>query len=124
MASAASVCGLAANKGTLPKGDVPVGMDIWHNSNQCSNCGDIWNNANQITDPRTIALWYGTAAVGPVAYSYFTEGAILSTASDLWISTGYPGFKVVQWTAEQGVSPQTPSWLDIFEMGLDKIRRH
>ena len=43
--------------------DVAVGTDIWHNSPQCPNCADVWSNTNQITDPRTIALWYGASAL-------------------------------------------------------------
>jgi RHS repeat-associated protein len=31
--------------GTLPNGDVPVGMDIWRNSPACPNCGGIWKES-------------------------------------------------------------------------------
>ena len=55
--------------GLLPNGDVAVGMNIFQNSAQCPNCGTIWRNANQISDPRTIALWYGAAAAPGAAYN-------------------------------------------------------
>jgi RHS repeat-associated protein len=74
----------------LPDGDRSVGMDIWRDSPECPNCGDIWRNANQITDPRTIALWYGVSAVPGVFYSW---GALSAWGSDMLISmeATFPG---------------------------------
>lgn len=37
---ALSTSAVAANK------DVPVGMDIWHNSPQCPHCADLWKQAD------------------------------------------------------------------------------
>jgi RHS repeat-associated protein len=45
----------------LPNGDIAIGMPVFANSKACPTCGNTWRNANQITDPRTIAAWYGAA---------------------------------------------------------------
>lgn len=75
---------LAANKG-----DVPVGMDIWHNSKQCPNCGNVWRDANQITDPRTIALWYGGSAIEGLLLVPSAGAAVSSSIYNSWLSFEY-----------------------------------
>ncbi len=42
--------------------DVPVGMDIWHNSKQCPNCADTWRNASGAGNTAFVAT--GAVLVG------------------------------------------------------------
>jgi RHS repeat-associated protein len=45
------------------RGDAPAGLQIFNDNIRCGKCGEIWRDANQVTNPRTIAAWYGASAI-------------------------------------------------------------
>ena len=77
--------GTDANKSN----DILVENDLWHNSPQCQNCGNIWSNANQVTDPRTIALWYGGSAIEGLLLVPSAGAAVSSSIYDTWLGFEY-----------------------------------
>ena len=71
-------------------GDVPVEMDF---INCPDGCAQIWENANQITDPDTVALWYGGSVLEAFALVPSAAESVVSGVSDAWLSVevSFPG---------------------------------
>ncbi len=95
---------VAANNGTLPNGDVPVGMDIWHNSPQCPNCADTWRNASGAANTAFVATGVvlagvplaGEAATSSVGDLLFSRGTgLLNSNNFLRIGWGWYGGNII-----------------------------
>jgi hypothetical protein len=63
------------NSGTLNVGPL-VGMDLWHNTKDCQQCGQMWANANQAGEALSKGLGIGvvTDTVGTI-YTGAVAGA-------------------------------------------------
>ncbi len=66
----------------------------------------IWQNANQITDPRTIALWYGAAAL-PAVVANASEIAAAARELSLAVEVAYPGTTAQIMDVLQQATPPT-----------------
>jgi RHS repeat-associated protein len=69
--------------------DTPVGMDIWH----CDGCERIWRNTGQVSDPKTIAKWYGASALAGMIMIPSAGAAVAESTYQTWLTfeNTFPG---------------------------------
>jgi RHS repeat-associated protein len=68
---------LTLSSSTGSSDDVAVGLDVWHNSPDCPNCGDIWQSTSGGMNEITLgyATLYGGAFLGAGGYPYLVSMA-------------------------------------------------